>query len=132
MDEIFLRGLQFFGRHGVLPEEQVTGQKFDVDVCIGTHVDQAAATDAVADTIDYGAVYELVKTHVEGEPVKLIERLAQRIAVDILVKWSAALEVEVEVRKPGAPVPGVFETMGVRVKRTRGDLDGQRKFRPGL
>lgn len=119
VDEIFLGGMQFFGRHGVMPEETALGQRFVVDLRICLDLRRAGETDQVEDTVDYAAVYDLVRNRVEGPPVRLLERLVEQIAGDVLMYSVRVNQVEVTVHKPGAPIPGVFGTAGVRIVRNR-------------
>lgn len=119
MDEIILSGMQFYGYHGVFPEETVTGQRFIVDVRLRLSLTQAGKTDLVKHTVDYGKVYKAVKSIVEGEPKKLIESVAETIADTLLTQFLLLESVSVQVQKPGAPIPGIFESVCVRIERTR-------------
>lgn len=121
MDQIFLRGMQFFGRHGVFSEETSLGQRFVVHLRLSADLSLAGETDDISRTIDYGAVYRCVQGIVEGEPVRLLERLATRVAADVLDHFDRVQTVEVTVEKPNAPIPGVFDTMGVTLVRHRED-----------
>ncbi|WP_372468351.1 dihydroneopterin aldolase [Microbacterium maritypicum] len=118
LDEIVLTGLTVFGRHGVYTHEREEGQDFTIDLRLRLSLDQAAASDDVTDTVHYGELAEKVAAIVAGEPVKLIETLAERIA-------SAALEdervqnVTVTVHKPHAPIPLNFADVAVTVNRSR-------------
>lgn len=123
MDEVFLRGMQFYGRHGVLPQEQVLGQRFIVHVRLQADLRAACASDEVADTVNYAAVHACVQARVQGQPVNLIERLAELIAQDILTTWPTVAQVTVEVEKPQAPIAGVLDTAGVAITRRRDELD---------
>ena len=71
-DIIFLNGMRFYGYHGVLPAENEIGQVFIVDVTLKVDLKDAGQSDDVEDTVNYGEVFEDVKTIVEGEPSKLI------------------------------------------------------------
>ncbi len=119
MDEIILRGMQFYGYHGVLPEETITGQRFIVDVLLRLDLSEAGHTDSVKHTIDYGKVYNVVKSVVEGVPKKLIEAVAEKIACELLTVFRKLASVVVQVQKPGAPIPGIFDSVCVRVERNR-------------
>ncbi|MBX6352810.1 MAG: dihydroneopterin aldolase [Thermoflavifilum sp.] len=121
MDEIVLRGMQFYGRHGVNPAEKEMGQRFIVHLVLGLDVREAAASDDVRRTVNYAQVYRVVQQLVEGEPVRLIETLAERIAGHLLDRFPRLLRVQVEVEKPGAPIPGIFSTVSVRLERRRGE-----------
>jgi 7,8-dihydroneopterin aldolase/epimerase/oxygenase len=118
-DRVVLRGLRGRGRHGVLAHERAEGQTFLVDVVLGLDTRPAAAADDLARTVDYGMVAARVVGIVEGEPVNLIETLAERIA-DACLAEPPVGEVEVTVHKPEAPIKVPFEDVSVTVSRSRG------------
>jgi dihydroneopterin aldolase len=118
-DRITLRGLRFLGRHGVELEERLEPQPFEVDLILRCDLSAAAASDDLADTVDYSAVFTLVGEVVEGRSYRLIEALAGAIANAVLAAHPID-DVEVRVRKPKAPLPGAFETVEVRLRRRRG------------
>ena len=117
-DRIALVGLEAHGHHGVFDFERETGQLFRVDVVLGLDSRPAAASDDLADTVDYGALAHDVLGVVQGDPVDLLETLAQRIAdvclVDERVEWA-----EVTVHKPAAPVPATFADVALTIHRSR-------------
>ncbi|MDQ6650787.1 MAG: dihydroneopterin aldolase [Actinomycetota bacterium] len=117
-DRITLRGLRAFGFHGVLAEERRDGQVFVVDVVLVLDTAPAGRSDRLADTVDYAALAAAVRALVEGEPVDLIERLAERIAAAALADERVA-QVEVTVHKPAAPVPAVVDDVSVSITRAR-------------
>jgi 7,8-dihydroneopterin aldolase/epimerase/oxygenase len=117
-DRITLRGMQFIGRHGVELEERMEPQPFEVDVILFVDMSAAAASDELADTIDYATVFTQVGEIVEGRSYRLIEALAGAIA-DALLAAHPIDDVEVRVRKPKAPMPGAFETVEARLRRQR-------------
>ncbi|RJK96031.1 dihydroneopterin aldolase [Vallicoccus soli] len=119
LDRIALRGVRARGRHGVLAHEREGGQWFVVDVVLELDTAPAAATDDLALTADYGAVARAVVGLVEGEPVALVETLAERVAALCLAQGPVQA-VEVTVHKPQAPVDVPFEDVAVTVRRTRG------------
>jgi dihydroneopterin aldolase len=111
--------MRFTGRHGVLPEEREHGQSFVVDVVLETDTSAAAASDALADTVDYAAVAAAVRDVVTGEPVDLIETLAQRLAERCLAVDPRVDAVVVSVHKPEAPVGVGLDDVVVTVRRSR-------------
>jgi dihydroneopterin aldolase len=119
-DRIELVGLRAKGRHGVFEHERVHGQDFVVDVVLQVDTRAAAASDDLADTVDYGAVAQRVHEIVAGEPVDLIETLADRIAAACLADDRVAA-AEVAVHKPQAPVPVPFDDVVVRIVRRRSE-----------
>jgi dihydroneopterin aldolase len=119
-DRIELRGMRFEARHGALPAEALESQPFDVDVVLELALAEAGTSDDLARTIDYGDVFRRARAIVEHGPhVSLIETLAERIASDLLAAHPAATAVTVRVRKPRAPLPGVFAWAGVEIRRER-------------
>lgn len=117
-DRIALRGIRARGHHGVLPEERRDGQVFVVDVVLTVDLAPAAASDELADTVDYADVAGGVVAEVVGEPCDLIEVLAGRIADRVLTD-SRIEAVEVTVHKPQAPVGVPFDDVSVTVVRGR-------------
>jgi dihydroneopterin aldolase len=79
---------------------------------------EAAASDALADTVDYGALALALAAVVEGEPVDLLETLASRLVAVCLADRRVG-EAEVTVHKPQAPIPLSFADVAVTVRRTR-------------
>ena len=117
-DRIELRGLRVLGVHGVLPEEQVRAQPFEVDLDVDADLAAAGKSDALDDTLDYGSVAEVVARIVGEERFALIERLAQRIAESVLDD-PRARAVTVTVRKLRPPVAVDLASAGVRITRSR-------------
>lgn len=122
MDRIILQNLAFFGYHGVMDEEKTLGQRFYLDVSLYSDLKKAGRTDDVSDTIHYGMVYQTIKNVTEMERFNLIEALADRIVRKLLMEYPSLEKVQVTVRKPSAPVPGIFDFMAVEIERTREDL----------
>ena len=118
-DKIFLTGMPFFGRHGVFDEETRLGQRFLVTVELDCDLRQAGQADDLALTVNYADVYNIIRTVVEGPPKKLVEAVAEDIASILLREYAMIDRLHVRVEKPGAPIAGVFETVGVEIERSR-------------
>jgi dihydroneopterin aldolase len=119
-DEILLEGMRFYAFHGVNPEERVLGQRFVVDVRIVADLREAGRTDALADTVNYGAAFHRIRAVFEGEPRDLIETVAEEIATAVLAEFSRAEAVTVTVRKPEVAIKGsILDAAGVRIHRRR-------------
>jgi len=104
------------GVHGVLPEEQVRPQPFQVDVELIVDVTAAGESDELEDTVDYSAVCEAVSRVVTSEQYRLLERLATRIA-EVCRADPRVVGVVVEVRKLHPPVRAQLDYVAVRVER---------------
>jgi dihydroneopterin aldolase len=120
MDRILLNGLTFFGRHGCHQAEKDLGQKFVIDIELECDLHDAGHSDSMDDTLDYVAIYNAAREIVEGEPVQLLETLAQRIA-DVALEDDRVLSAWVRVKKPQISLPGALDYVGVEI--TRGGVD---------
>lgn len=119
MDRIRMKNLAFFGYHGVMEEEKTLGQKFFLDIELYADLNKAGKSDEVEDTVHYGEVYEVVKDIVENKRFKLIEALAESIADSVLEGFKKVQKINVTVRKPEAPVAGIFDYVAVEIERMR-------------
>jgi dihydroneopterin aldolase len=121
-DRLSVLGIEALGHHGVFDFERREGQVFVADLVLGVDTRQAARTDDLQHTVDYGSLVAQVKTAIESDPVDLIETLAQRIAdvclADPRVQWT-----EVTVHKPDAPVQATFSDVTLTITRTRSGAD---------
>ena len=117
-DRIELRGLRVRGNHGVFDHERRDGQDFVVDVTVWIDLAAAAASDDLADTVDYGALAQLAADVVAGPPRNLIETVAAEIA-DAVMADERLHAVEVVVHKPDAPIPLTFADVAVVARRSR-------------
>jgi 7,8-dihydroneopterin aldolase/epimerase/oxygenase len=130
VDTIFLERMQFYGYHGVNPEERTLGQRFVVDVELSTSLKAAGRSDDLEDTINYSAVYKRVRAIVEGPPRSLIEAVAEEIAVTLLNEYPAT-RVAVAVRKPEVALRGaMLGSAGVRIVRSAANgIDDEQRER---
>lgn len=119
-DAIRIRNLAVFARHGVLDAEAALGQRFQIDVCVTLDLRAAGAADAVAETVDYGAL-TAVATEAFAPRRKLIEAAAHAAAKAVLVRFPRVETVALTVRKPAAPVEAIFDSMEVSILRGRDD-----------
>lgn len=122
-DRIELRGLRVRGRHGVFEHERRDGQDFLVDITLWLDLSQAARSDNLADTFDYGALAAAAVAVVAGPPRNLIETVSAEIA-DGAMRDDRVDAVEVTVHKPAAPIPHEFADVAVTAYRTRGRASG--------
>ncbi len=117
-DRIALSGLRVRGFHGVFDHERRDGQDFVVDAVLEVSTARAAASDDLADTVDYGDLAQRLAAVVSGEPVNLIETLVARLAAECLTDPRVAAAT-VTVHKPQAPIPLAFADVAVTVRRAR-------------
>ncbi|MCV7253875.1 dihydroneopterin aldolase [Mycolicibacterium fluoranthenivorans] len=117
-DRIELRGLTVRGYHGVFEHERRDGQDFVIDLTVWADLAAAAASDDLADTLDYGALAQRAAGIVAGPPRNLIETVSAEIAEDVMTD-PRVHAVEVVVHKPSAPIPLTFHDVAVVARRSR-------------
>ncbi len=117
-DRIVLTGVKAFGHHGVLAAERRDGQWFIVDATLHVETREAAATDDLTKTVDYARAAQVISDSITGDPLNLIEALAQRVA-ERLLELRGIFVVDVTVHKPGAPIPLDFADVSVSISRMR-------------
>jgi dihydroneopterin aldolase len=118
-DRIELRGLRVVGRVGVLDLEREQDQPLEIDLDLAVDLAAAAASDDLADTVDYGAVCDRVVAAVRERRADLVEHLTARVGDAVLAVDPRIAAVTVTVRKVRPPVPFDLATAGVRIVRTR-------------
>jgi dihydroneopterin aldolase len=117
-DELTLTGLRATAHHGVFQHERENGQEFVIDLTVWLDVSAAAAADDLAKTVNYGDLAREVVDAVEGDPVDLIETVAERIAT-VALTHRAATRVRVTLHKPFAPIEVPFDDVSITIERTR-------------
>lgn len=115
---IELRGLRLIGYCGVLPEERERPQPLEFDIDLDVEVGDAARTDDLVHTVDYGSVCTAIEGLLVDERFSLLERLAAR-AAECCLALAQVEAVEVSVRKLRPPVSQQLATSGVRLRRAR-------------
>jgi dihydroneopterin aldolase len=98
-DQIILKGMRFYGYHGVNPEERSKGQKFVVDLTVECSLIKPSESDKVEDTVNYSELFRIVKAIIEGKPHNLLESLAKNISDRILLDYDI-YSVSVTIKKP--------------------------------
>ncbi|WP_461169806.1 dihydroneopterin aldolase [Arthrobacter sp. Z1-15] len=118
-DTITLTGITARGFHGVFEDERRNGQPFVVDVVLHTDLQPAGLSDDLTKTAHYGELAEQVAAIISGEPLNLIETLAERIAAAVLESFAGIGAVDVTVHKPQAPITVPFGDVAVTIHRDR-------------
>lgn len=121
-DRICIEGLTAFGLVGVYPNEKDTPQRLLVNLCVETDTRVAAHSEQLEDTLDYDRLAECVRQVIRERHHNLIETVAERIALRILLAHRGRIEaLTVRVEKPGA-VPDA-QTVSVEIRRTMADMN---------
>lgn len=117
MDQIKIKDLEVFARHGVFPEENVLGQKFLISAILYTDTRKAGKADDLADSIDYGGVCRFINSYMKEHTFRLIEAAAEGLAEELLLHIPRLEQVCLEVKKPWAPVGLPLQTVSVEISR---------------
>jgi 7,8-dihydroneopterin aldolase/epimerase/oxygenase len=117
-DRIAITGLSAHAHHGVYEWERERGQTFLVDAVLELDIAPAAAGDDLAETVNYAELAQRLHTTLTGEPVDLLETLAQRLA-DVCLEAALVDAVEITVHKPDADLGVPFADVTVTIRRER-------------
>lgn len=117
-DRITVHGLTGHGFHGVYPDEREHGQTFRVDAVLELDTAPAAADDDLTKTVHYGELAQQLHAVLVGEPVDLLETLAQRLA-DLCLTYPVVDAVEITVHKPEVDLGVPVDDVTVAIRRTR-------------
>jgi dihydroneopterin aldolase len=117
-DRIGLRGLRAHAHHGVYAFERERGQIFRVDAVLELDTAPAAAGDDLERTVNYAELAKQLHAVLTGEPVSLLETLAQRLA-DVCLASSLVEAAEITVHKPHAELGVPFDDVTVTIRRER-------------
>jgi dihydroneopterin aldolase len=115
MGKVSLEGIEFHAYHGVFKEETKLGNRFTVDIHVNTDFKKAMLKDSLKDTVDYGKLYNIAKSHMQ-EPVKLLEHLAHLMIQDILKVYPDLLSIGIVIKKHNPALGGVVNYSVVTVK----------------
>ncbi len=119
LDKIILKGLAFYGYHGLFQEERVLGQRFIVDLELYVPLEQAGKSDKMEDSVHYGEVFNLVKEIVEGKAHNLLESVSETIASELLAAFPEIEKCKVRFEKPNPPINGHYDSVAVEIIRER-------------
>jgi 7,8-dihydroneopterin aldolase/epimerase/oxygenase len=117
-DRIAVRGIRAHAHHGVYAFERDRGQAFRVDAVLELDTSAAAAGDDLSRTVNYADLAQELRAVLAGEPVKLLETLAQRLA-DVCLAHDEVDAVEITVHKPEAELGVPFDDVTVSIRRER-------------
>ena len=116
-DRLRLMNLVFHAYHGLLPEEERLGQRFEVDVELLLDLAAAARADEPQLTVDYTDALALVEQIVTQRRFGLVEALAEALTEGIRQRFSTLEGVIIRVRKPNPPVATTFDGLEVEIER---------------
>ena len=117
MDEIRIDNLEVYAYHGVFPEENEKGQPFFVNLVLYADTRKAGQADELTLSTHYGEVCHFVTKWMQEHTCKLIETVAENIAKAVLLEFPLVEALDVEIRKPQAPIGLPFESVSVKIHR---------------
>lgn len=118
MDKICIEELKIFAHHGVFEHENLNGQNFYVNAVLYVDTEGAGISDDLERSVDYGSVCNLIKNVMTENTYRLIETAAQAVASAILRNYDLIESVEIEMRKPEAPIDMEFGSVSVKIHRS--------------
>lgn len=120
LDRITIRDLLIRGIVGIYPDERVNKQNILLNVTLWADTRPAAASEDIADTVNYATIaYALIDYVEQSEPL-LVEKLAAELVKLCFATDDKVQAVELTVEKPDAL--SYAEAVGVTIFRRRGDL----------
>ena len=117
MDEIRIDNLEVYAYHGVFPEENQKGQPFFVNMILYADTREAGKQDELTLSTHYGEVCHFVTKWMQEHIYKLIETVAETVAREVLLAFPLVQALDVEIRKPQAPIGLPFESVSVKIQR---------------
>ena len=117
-DKIKIRNLEVFGNHGVFKEENTLGQKFLVNATLYTDTRTAGRTDTLTDSIHYGDICHFITEFMREHTFKLLESVAEQLAESLLLEVPRLWGLDLEIKKPWAPIGLPIETVSVEISRS--------------
>lgn len=117
MDRIVIENVEVYARHGVFPEETRLGQRFYVNAVLYLDTRRAGISDELEHSTNYGEVCCLISDFLQEYTYKLLEAAAEHLAEKLLLTFPLVERLELEIRKPSAPIPVPFSSVSVRIER---------------
>lgn len=112
---ILLENMEFFAYHGCFAEEQIIGNRFIVNLTFETDTSAAETSDNLHDTVNYQAVYNIVKKEMDIKS-KLLEHVASRIGIGVKKNFPQIERLMVKISKTNPPLGGKLENVSVQLE----------------
>ena len=117
MDQICITNLRFFARHGVFDFEREKGQYFVLSARLETDTRAAGMSDRLQESTSYAEVAEFLVDFLTQNTYQLLEAAAEQACRALLLRFPRIWGVELELKKPDAPIDLEFESVSVRIRR---------------
>ena len=118
--EMYIRmeGMKFHAFHGVLPQENLVGAYFYIDLNLKTDFTRAAETDELEGTVSYADIHAVVKEEM-SVPSQLLEHVCQRIARRLFQDFPSIEAIDIRLSKENPPMGACAKSIGVEVHYIR-------------
>ncbi len=116
-DCINIKDLEILAKHGVLPEENILGQKFLVSATMYTDTTKAGLSDSIDDSVNYADVCHFITRYLTENTFKLLEAAAENLATQILLSYPLIAKIDIEIKKPWAPIGLPLNYVSVKISR---------------
>ncbi|PLX01167.1 MAG: dihydroneopterin aldolase [Marinilabiliales bacterium] len=117
MATLQIEEMEFHAFHGIYEEEQLSGNKFLVDLTIELDIEKAAKSDQLEDALDYSKAYEIIKREMQIR-AQLLEHLARRIINRLSVEFENMQMIEIKISKCAPPIGGKAKAFSITDSRT--------------
>ena len=117
MDSIRIENLEVYAGHGVFPEETSNGQMFLVSAVLMMDLHPAGVSDELTLSTHYGEVCKFTNSYLRTHTFQLIEAATEQLAKAILLNFPLIRVLELELKKPHAPIGLPFSCVSVRIER---------------
>lgn len=114
---IEINNLTVYAYHGVFPEENKKGQNFGISAKLYLDMTQAARTDDLSHSADYGSICQYINKLMNKKTFKLIEAAADYVAREVLLAFPDIERIELKLSKPEAPVDFAFDDISVNITK---------------
>src|SRR3712207_6077412 len=104
MDKIYIEDLEVFANHGVYEEEKKLGQKFLISAEVFIDLQKPGLTDNLNETVNYGLLCCEIEELFTNDIYDLIEKAAEQVADDILLRYEEVQRIKLKIKKPWAPI----------------------------
>jgi dihydroneopterin aldolase len=108
------------GYHGLFEEEKLVGNTFKINVTV-VYTPSTFPITNLPDTIDYGAVFQILKGHMQLA-TPLLETLAANFCLSVFEKFSTAQEISIHIQKMMPPIAGMVGSVAVGLTMNKNDI----------
>ena len=116
-DQIRIEELEVYAHHGVYPEENEKGQHFYVNATLYTNTRPAGMADDLRLSTNYGEVCQFITEFMQQHTFQMIETVVEWTAYEVLQQFPLVQGLDLEIRKPEAPIPLPFGSVSVAIHR---------------